>query len=181
MNFHGFTLAVAGLVAVTTVSVLPAQQSTLAIDHHDITFTGCIRKVDLQAAAPASILVWSRSDIMLAAVTALGAGVPSSIGTATMSGRVFYWLDEDDDLSNHVGQWVEVEGHLKDFETGEVEIDRDGDITEIKVEVGGRKQKARIPTAWLQGSGADHDREFEIATRRVKVDEVRVLGACTLP
>ena len=118
---------------------------------------------------------------MLAAVTALGAGVPSSIGTATMSGRVFYWLDEDDDLSNHVGQWVEVEGHLKDFETGEVEIDRDGDITEIKVEVGGRKQKARIPTAWLRGTGADHDQEFDIATRRVKVEEVRVLGACTLP
>ena len=181
MKFRSLTLAVAGIVAATTVSVVQTQQSTLTIDDHDITFTGCIHKVDLQAAAPASILVWSRSDIMLAAVTALGAGVPSSIGTATMAGRVFYWLDDDDDLSNHVGQWVEVEGHLKDFETGEVEIDRDGDITEIKVEVGGRKQKARIPTAWLRGTGTDRDQEFDIATRRVKVDEVRVLGACTLP
>ena len=91
----------------------------------------------------------------------------------------FYWLEDDDDLAKHVGQMVEVKGDLKDFETGEVEIEREDDFTEIELDLDGKKEKARVPTAWLRGTGADRDQEFEIAARRIDVEEVRVLGACT--
>ncbi len=178
MNLRKITLAVTALASLAAANVATAQQS-VAIVGDDITFRGCIRRVDFQGTAPPSMLVWSQNGIMLAAVTAMGAGVPNPIGTSGMQGRVFYWLDDHDDekLANHVGQMVEVTGDLKHFEEGEVKIDRDDGITEIEVKMDGHKEKARMPTAWL-GLGAVGDQEYDIVTRRVDVDKVFVLGAC---
>jgi len=106
---------------------------------------------------------------------------PSPVGTSGIAGRVFYWLEDDEDLSTHVGQLVEIEGDLEDFEIGEVEIEQDGDFTEIELNLEGKKEKARVPTSWLRGIGSERDQEFEIATRRIDVDDIRVLGACNLP
>ena len=103
---------------------------------------------------------------MLAGVTATGPDAPNPVGTSGIAGRVFYWLEDDEDLSKHVGQLVEIEGDLEDFEIGEIEIDRDGDFTEIELDLEGRKEKARVPTSWLPGIGSDGDREFEIAARK---------------
>ena len=178
MNFQRFTLAVAALVIGATANVLPAQQTVILTGDDDFVFRGCVRRANLQTSAPANIIVWSQGDIMLDAATALGAGAPNPIGTSGMLGRVFYWLDAEDDLANHIGWLVEVEGNLEDFETGEVEIERDGDFTEIEVELDGREETARMPTSWLGVIGGDHDREFDIATRRVDVHNVRLLGAC---
>jgi hypothetical protein len=178
MTVQRFLLVIPALVIAATVNVLPAQQTVVAVDGDDITIQGCIQPANIHAAAPSGILVWSRSDIMLAAATATGAALQGAVGTAGMQGRIFYWLDDDDDLARHVGQMVEVKGDLKDFETGKVKIDRDDEVTEIEVDLDGRKEKARIPTAWLRGTGPDHDTEYKIVTRRVDVDDVRVLGAC---
>lgn len=181
MNFKKLALAVAALAALATADAASAQQPAVAIDGDDITFRGCIRRVDFQGTVPPSMLVWSQNDIMLAAVTAMGAGVQNPIGTSGMLGRVFYWLDDHDDekLAGHIGQLVEVTGDLKHFEEGEVEIDRDAGITEIEVKMDGHKEKARIPTSWL-GLGAARDQEYDIVTRRVDVDKIFVLGACNV-
>ena len=156
-----------------------AQQPTVTIDDDEIRIRGCVRNIDARAAMPTAMLVWTRGDIMLAGVTSLGGTAP--VGATGVSGRVFYWLEDDEDLARHVGQMVEIRGDLEDFEIGEVEIDREGEFTEIEMDLDGRKEKARVPTSWLRGTGADRDQEFEIAARRIDVDEVRVLGACTLP
>jgi len=171
------TAAIGALVAVTIAGPSSAaQQPIVTVDDDDITIRGCVRNTDVRSAIPTNMLVWSRGDIMLAAATSLGS---HPVGTAGVVGRVFYWLEDDDDLSRHVGQMVEVKGDLKDFETGEVKIEHEGDFTEIELDLDSKKEKARVPTAWLRGTGADRDQEFEIAARRIDVDEVRVLGACT--
>ena len=170
--------AMGALLAVTIAGASSAaQQPIVTVNDDDITIRGCVRNTDIRNGIPTNMLVWSRGDIMLAAATSLGS---HPVGTAGVAGRVFYWLEDEDDLTRHVGQMVEVKGDLKDFETGEVEIEREDEFfTEIKLDLDGKKEKARVPTAWLRGTGADRDQKFEIAARRVDVDEVRVLGACT--
>jgi hypothetical protein len=116
------------------------------------------------------MLVWTRGDLMLSNPSLLGGLAPD---------RVFYWLEDDEDLSEHIGQLVEVRGDLGDFEKGEVEFDKEGDFTEIELKLDGKTEKARVPTSWL---GAPRgDAEFDIVTRKIDVDEVKVLGACPVP
>jgi hypothetical protein len=48
---------------------------------------------------------------------------------------------------------------------------------QIEMKLDGKTEKARVPTAWFgapRGEG-----EFEIITRRIDVDSVKVLGACS--
>ena len=172
------TAAMSALLAVTIAGASSAaQEPIVTIDDDDITIRGCVRNTDVRNRLPINMLVWSRGDIMLAAATSLGS---HRVGTAGVAGRVLYWLEDEDDLTKHVGQMIEVKGELKDLETGEVEIKREDDFfTEIELDLDGKEEKARVPTAWLRGTGADRDQKFEIAARRVDVDEVRVLGACT--
>lgn len=178
MRFLGAGVPLA--LAFAAAASLAAQQPTVTIDGDDITLRGCIRQVDISAGAAPSTLIWSRSDIMLAGVTALDEDADDPVGTSGIAGRVFYWLD-DDDLSKHVGQQVEITGELGDFEKGEIEIKRDGKFTEIELELDGEEEQARVPTAWLAGTNADKDQEFDIVARRIDVQDVRVLGACTMP
>jgi hypothetical protein len=37
-----------------------------------------------------------------------------------------------------------------------------------------------VPTSWLGVPAADKEQTFEIVARRVDVDDVKVLGACTV-
>ena len=93
---------------------------------------------------------------------------------------MFYWIEDDDDLLQYVGQMVEVRGDLKDFHRGEVEFDRDGDSTKIKLDLHDRKETIHVPTSWLIGMGLDREQEIDIQARRIDVDDVRVLGVCNL-
>ena len=68
------------------------------------------------------MLVWSRGDILLAGAEAAGPLAPNPVGTTGLAGRVFYFLDDEEDLAKHVGQEIEVKGDLEDFEKGEIEI-----------------------------------------------------------
>ena len=47
---------------------------------------------------------------------------------------------------------IEVKGDLGDFKKGEVEIDRDGDFTNIELKLDGKKEKARVPSTWISGT-----------------------------
>ena len=177
MNVRGFGLAV--LLGGLAIAPVRAQQPAVTIDDDDITIRGCIRQASTQLAAAPPMLVWSRSDIMLAAASAVD--LPKAVGTSGIAGRVFYWLDEDeDDLSKHVGQMVEIKGDLEEFEKGEIEITRDGDFTEIELDLDGKEEKARVPTVWLGpgGSNQNYDVQLDIVARKIDVENVRVLGPC---
>jgi hypothetical protein len=172
MNLLALTLA-SGLVLAAQQSI---PQGAMTVSGDDVTIRGCVRTVDPAAAAVPSQLVWSRNNVMITGIPNVDLPVATS-GTARP--RFFYWLEDDEDLAKHIGQMVEVKGDLEDFEKGEVEIDRDGDSTEIKVKWGGKEQKATIPTAWLKGTGLDKDQEYDIIARRIDVDDVRLIGACS--
>jgi hypothetical protein len=158
-------------LAATMSTAALAQQSSVVVDDDEITIRGCVGRAPITNASAQQVLVWTRSDLMLGNAMAVRDGQPSAL-----NGGVFYWLDDDDDLTKHVGQMVEVKGDLGDFKKGEIDIDRDGDFTEIELKLDGKKEKARVPTAWL-GTPA-RDAEIEIVSRKVDVDKVTVLGAC---
>ncbi len=166
-----FALAAAGALALP----LHAQRPAVEIDDDDIKMTGCITRVTVPAAARPDLLIWSRGDIMLAGAAALS---PHGDGSPGLAQRIFYWLDDEDDLSKYAGQRVEIEGDLEDFEEGEIEIERDGTFAEIRLELDGDEDEARVPLSWLGTHVADHDLKAHFAARKIDVDEVRVLGSC---
>jgi hypothetical protein len=180
MRVHERAVCVAVAAIAATASVA-AQQPTVTIDDDDITIRGCVRRVDLRAQVSPAMLVWSRGDIMMAVAAATSGDASKAVGTGGVAGRVFYWLEDDEDLSKHVGQLVEVKGELEDFQKGEIEIERDGDFTEIELDFDGKEEKARIPTSWLGPTASNKDQEFDIVARKIDVEDVRVLGACNLP
>ena len=168
----GMAAAIATIVA---GPVLAQQQPSITTDGDDVKIRGCVTPVKAYPASVPPLLVWSRSDIMLS--TAMGLDTPSIAATGPQ-GRVFYWLEDDEDLAKHVGQMVEVDGELKDFEKGEMEIKRDGAFTDVALKMGGKEEKIRVPSTWL-GPGSNDDREFDIIGRRIEVNDVKVLGACS--
>jgi hypothetical protein len=165
--FSKLTPCIAGaLLSIATLAA--AQQPAVVVHGDDITIRGCVGRVQPGTIGSALMMVWTRGDIMLSNATAVGAG--------QLTDRVFYWLDDDEDLAKHVGQLIEVKGDLGDFKKGEVEIERKGDFTEIELKLGDKKEKARVPTAWLAAPRAEG--EFDIVARKIDVDKVEVLGAC---
>jgi hypothetical protein len=173
------TVFCSALMATAFAAAVGAQQPAVTVNDDDITIRGCVREVDLQTGTP-SLLVWSRSDLMLVGAEAASSDAPNPIGTAGFAGRVFYWLDDDEDLAKHVGQRIEVKGDLEDIEKGEIEIEQDGAFTKIEMKLDGEEETARVPTSWLGVPVGDKEQRFEIVARRVDVDNVKVLGACTV-
>jgi hypothetical protein len=162
-------------LAIGTAASASAQQPAVSVNGDSITLRGCVTKTGGQVPAQ-SMLVWSRGDILLAGAATASPAAPSPVGTAGIAGRVFYWLEDEDDLSKHIGQEVEVKGDLEDFEEGEVEIRRQGDFTEIELDFDGKEEKLRVPSAWL--GGPDDDKEFKVIGRRIDVNDVKIIGAC---
>ena len=114
---------------------------------------------------------------MLAGATAIGARLQAP-DPAGVSGRVFYWLEDDEDLAKHVGQMVEVKGDLEDFEKGQNRIKRDNGFTEVTLDLGGKEEKVRVPTSWIGATKSTEDQEFDIVARKVDVEDVKVVGSC---
>jgi hypothetical protein len=167
-------------VALALVASVPlaGQEPAITLDGDDITLRGCVTKVSQQFPPRPSMLVWSRGDILLAGAVAASPSAPSPVGTSGLASRVIYWIEDDDDLAKHDGQEIEIKGELEDFERGEIEIDRDGEFTEITLDLDDDDQKIRVPNSWLSPAAPGQDRKFEIAARRMKVKDLHVLGAC---
>jgi hypothetical protein len=92
---------------------------------------------------------------------------------------VFYWIEDEDDVARFIGQRVEVVGALSDdLDEGEIDIDHDGDFTDLEFEVSGDKVQVRVLRAWLGPAAADDDAEFDVAVRTVDVERVTPLGPC---
>jgi hypothetical protein len=162
------TMWVGGASLCVATVAQAGQQPAVSVHGDDITIRGCVSRVQPGSFANAPMLVWTRGDIMLGNAAALNAG--------QLRDRVFYWLDDDEDLAKHIGQTIEVKGDLGDFKKGEVEIDRDGDFTNIELKLDGKKEKARVPSTWI--SAPRGEEEFDIVARKVDVDKVKVIGAC---
>jgi hypothetical protein len=102
---------------------------------------------------------------------------PGAIGTSGVFTNVLYWLDKNDDLREHVGRQVEIEGDVKgDVKEGELKIDRKDQWTEIEVKSDGQDMKARVPNASVV-PGRDPDRKIDVLVKRVDVARVRMLDA----
>jgi hypothetical protein len=169
-------LALAGAAAIAAQA--PVSEGAMSVDGKKVTIRGCVRHIDVTMSVPPPLLFWSRNNVMITGVTPSSRDQPQGVGTSSAFTRVLYWIEDDDDLSKHIGRAVEVKGDFDDFEKGKVEINRDGNMTEIEVDLGQRKEKIRMPTVWLRASGLDKDKEFDIITRRIDVDDVRVIGSC---
>jgi hypothetical protein len=140
-------------------------------DDKDIVIRGCVTDANAPSVVAPSTFVWSRSDIMLAAAEARSTAVP-------LRDRIFYWLDDDEDLSKHRGQRVEIKGELEEFEKGKVEVDRKDDYTKVKLHLDGKTEEAKVPSSWLNEWANPKDQKFDIVARRIDVKKVTVLGAC---
>jgi hypothetical protein len=103
---------------------------------------------------------------------------PSAVGTSGGFATVFYWLYGNNDLNQHVGQRVEVEGDLEgDVRDGEIKTHRKDRWTEVEVKSSGQTMKARVPNASFMWA-ADRDKEQgRILIRRVNVEKVKMIGA----
>ena len=176
-------LGSAALFAIGITASSAAAQQAVEIDGDEITIRGCVAPSTAQLQMPFETLMWSRGGILTAGTAVADASTRG--GAQELAGRVLHWMDEDD-LEEHIGKLVEVRGQLEDLDTGELKIERDGDFTEIRLELDGDEETIRVPTSWLERPAVarasrdanDDDVEIEIATRKVDVDEVKVLGPC---
>lgn len=174
----GFRIcAAAALFSAAVTCPLAAQQPVVTVDGDSIAITGCLARVTASPSIAPTSLVWSKGDLMLAGAAAAGANVAVPAGTTGVGSRVFYWLDEEEDLTEHLGKQVQIKGEVDDFETGEIEIDRDDDYAIVKLELDGEEEEIRIPMAFL-GRGIRDDVDLDIVARKVDVDGVDVLGPC---
>ena len=157
-------------IAFVACAGLGAASAASADDEH-IVIRGCVTDAKAPSVVAPHSFVWSRSDIMLAAAEARSTAVP-------LRDRIFYWLDDDDDLAKYRGQQVEVQGELEDIEKGKVEIDRKDDYTKVKLHLDGKTEEAKVPSSWLNEWANPKDQKFEIVARRIDVKKVNVIGAC---
>jgi hypothetical protein len=104
---------------------------------------------------------------------------PSALGTSGDYATIFYWLDGNGDLRQHIGHRVEIEGDLTgDVKDGEIKTDRKENWTEVTVKADGRTMKAHVPnTSIFPASDRDKDRKSDILVRRVDVKRVRMVSA----
>jgi hypothetical protein len=104
---------------------------------------------------------------------------PSALGTSGDYSTMFYWLGGDDDLRQHIGHRVEIEGELKgDVKDGEITTERKDNWTDLTVKADGRTLKAKVPnTSIFPASNRDKERKVDILVRRVDVKRVRMIGA----
>ena len=108
--------------------------------------------------------------------------VPGTVGTTGNFATIFYWLKDHDDLKEHVGHRVEVEGDLEgDIEDGAIKIERKDKWTEIRVESEGRDLRARVPHSSVVSWSSRDKREVKALVRKVDVDHVRMLAANCQP
>ena len=164
-----------GLLAAATVSVAEMNTSVQAAGGDEkIKLNGCLVKAEGDDGYLITNLPGEP-----ASSTADRNVATSAIGTSGAFSTVFYWLRNDDDLKEHVGHRVEIEGELKgDIKEGEIKLDRKDNWTELEVKSGGDEMKAKVPNAYIfPDPTRDKDRKISTLVRKVDVDQVKMLSA----
>jgi hypothetical protein len=152
-----------------------AHGASPAYDDRDITLTGCVLKgegglllTDVVEHAPGGVVA-----------------TPEAAAAPVVPGPlVFYWLDDDDDLDEHIGRRVQVRGELEgDVDKGEIELERDGPLVRLEVRSGGRRVKASVPVENVAVGTAgvlaeDEDKvEMDVRIRKLDVESVALVAA----
>ena len=156
-----------------------AQQPAVMVDDDDITIRGCVREVDLRTTNP-SLLVWSRSDLMLVGAEAAGSDAPNPIRPPPASpagcsiGSTMTRILPSTSASRSKSKAIS-----KTSKRARSEIDQDGAFTKIEIKLDSEKRPHACRPRGLVCTRATKAK-FEIVARRVDVDDVRVLGACTV-
>ena len=166
---------VAALSASPQVASGPAQKS--GDDKRNVTLTGCVVKGD-----GGYVLTNVSEETAAAAVAAGMPSTPQPKGTV-MPGRVLYWMDDEDDLKDHAGQQVEVQGEIEgDIDRGEISAERENGMIELEFKVkGDKKVTITVPDApaavGTSGSVPDKEVDLPYIVRRVDVDKVKMISS----
>jgi hypothetical protein len=175
------------VVALMLSGAAAAQQGNVTKKGEDekVTLTGCVVKGE-----GGFVLMHDENAPATTATAAPGtvgtAGVPNAASAAaatSAAGRVFYWLDDQDDLEDHAGQRVEVVGELEgDIEKGDMAIERENGMVELEFKVDGERRVTikvpEIPAAvGTAGAVTDKEQEFNFRVRRVDVDSIKTLSS----
>ena len=81
---------------------------------------------------------------------------PGPAGTTGRMGSIFYWLDNNGDLKDHVGHQVEIDGELKgDLNDGQIKVDRKANWSEMEVKSDGKTLKAQVPAVAVRLPGRE--------------------------
>jgi hypothetical protein len=161
-------LAVACVLAVGA----PVTTNAAGAEDKKMTLTGCLVKGEgddagfLLTNTPSVAVLRERN-------SRVEPGVVGTAGTEPM----FYWLKGDNDLKDHVGHQVEIQGDLKgDVKEGEIKLDRKASWTEMTIKADGRSIKAQVPTAVVYPSDKD-EAKAHVLVRKVDVDHIKMLTA----
>jgi hypothetical protein len=156
-------------LAIACAGLLAAAQPLRAAD--EVTLTGCLVKAE----GNDGYLVTNTPAEPAMVGTAGSAVRPDAFGGVGSFSTIVYWLEDDDDLSAHVGHRVEVVGDVKgELKDGEIKVDRKDRWTELELKADGKTLKANVPHASVV---AGKDGKTSILVRRVGVEKVKMLDA----
>jgi hypothetical protein len=139
-----------------------------------VTVSGCVVKGDggyvlSSTAAP---------------VTPRAAGTAASTvaSASVVAGRVFYWLDDDDDLDEHAGRMVEVTGELEDdIDQATISVEREGGMVEIEFKADGDTVTIKVPDTYgavgTSGTVTDREKDYRVVIREIDVESVKVIAS----
>ena len=111
-----------------------------------------------------------------------GSAATTVTSASNVAGRIFYWLDGDDDLDDHAGRKVEVTGKLEnEIDKGQIAVEREQGMVEIEFKADGeRKIKIKVPEvlAAIGTSGvSDREKTYRVFIRKIDVKSVKVLAS----
>lgn len=170
-------IALGALAAVGLSIQLVAQQPVSVAANADdrVTLVGCVIKGDGGSVLSNVADTWSPTPAGSAAATVASA--------STVAGRIFYWLDGDNDLNEHAGRKVEVIGKLdKEIDSAKIKVEREDKMVEIEFKADDeRKVTVKVPEipAAVGTSGAVSDREstHRVTIRKIDVKSIKVLAS----
>jgi hypothetical protein len=167
-------------IALTLVLSATAGAQAQVADHDDqFVVKGCVMLTSDFRPGGTPLFVLSRNVYFESPDTQVRPSDARESGGTHVFVPVFYWIDDDHDVARFFGQRVEVVGKLTDdLDKGEIDIDHNGDFTDLEFEVNGDKVQVRVLRAWLGPAAADEDAEFDVAVRTVDVERVTPLGPC---
>lgn len=162
------------LAASATALAIERAGATTAFDDTSMKLTGCLVRGEGDGAGYLLINTPFEPSLQSSHDSRV---TPGSVGTVGDFANVFYWLDGDRNLQQHIGHRVEIDGYAKgDVKEGDMKVDRKDSWTEMTVKADGRTMKARVPNASIVGSGHD-DHDLKVLVRKVDVEHVKMLGA----
>lgn len=163
------------LAAGLSAHVIGQEPVAVAADRDDkLTVIGCVVKGD------GGYVLSNVADIGAASA---GSAATTVTSASNVAGRIFYWLDGDNDLSEHAGRKVEVVGKLdNEIDKAKISVEREDGMVEIEFKADGeRKVTVKVPEmpAPVGTSGGLSGREstHRIFVRKIDVKSIKVLAS----